>query len=132
MPLKKWAQDKVLQAALDVQEQRMRLATQVVVAEVKRSINRGNASGKNPSAPGEPPKKVSARLFNSIFARVKRTKTEVIGEVGSNVEYARALELGFTGTDSAGRARDLKPRPYLRPAFIKTFEKVKRILGVKK
>lgn len=37
--------------------------------------------------------------------------------VGSNLVYARRIELGFSGTDSLGRAFDQPPQPYLRPAF---------------
>lgn len=76
--------------------------------EVKRSINVGNPTGREPSAPGEPPRKVSTRLFQSIAKAVVRTPREVIGAYGSNVEYAIYLELG---------TKRMLPRPYLRPAL---------------
>lgn len=34
----------------------------------------------------------------------------------ADVVYARRMELGFTGTDAAGRTINAKPRPWLRPA----------------
>ena len=46
------------------------------------------------------------------------------GVVGTNVEYARRLELGFVGTDSLGRTYNQKPRPHIIPAF----EKHKKII----
>ena len=121
----------MIDAALNESEKRMRQATQVVVGNVKRLINRGNPKGDNPSKPGEPPKKVTARLFNSITDEVIRTEDQVIGAVGTNVEYARRLELGFTGTDAAGRIVDQEPRPYLRPGLEMSNGKVKKILGAK-
>lgn len=127
-----WQPRIVIDAALKESEVRMRQATQVVVGNVKRLINRGNPTGKNPSKPGEPPKKVTARLFNSITDEVIRTEDQVIGAVGTNVEYGRRLELGFTGTDSAGRIVDQEPRPYLRPGLSMSQGKVAKILGAKK
>lgn len=41
------------------------------------------------------------------------------GVVGTNVEYARRLELGFVGQDSLGRTINQKPRPHMIPAFEK-------------
>lgn len=119
----KWQADKVIEAAMKKEEARMQTAVVYVQGQVKASINRGNRDGKNPSAPGEPPKKVSARLFNSIFTQVARLKNEVLGIVGSNAAYARALELG---------TKNMKPRPYLRPALLNNITKVRAILGAKK
>jgi len=42
---------------------------------------------------------------------------EFVGAIGTNVEYARRLELGFVGTDSLGRTYNQKPRPHLIPAY---------------
>lgn len=41
------------------------------------------------------------------------------GVVGTNVEYARRLELGFVGKDSLGRTINQKPRPHIIPAYEK-------------
>jgi hypothetical protein len=44
------------------------------------------------------------------------SKTSITVLVGTNVEYARRLELGFAGTDALGRTYNQPARPYLRPA----------------
>jgi len=44
-----------------------------------------------------------------------RDRAEVL--VGTNVEYARRQEFGFSGADSRGRIFNQVPRPYLRPAL---------------
>lgn len=45
------------------------------------------------------------------------TKTSAQVLVGTNVEYARRLELGFTRADSLGRVYNQPARPYLRPSL---------------
>lgn len=131
MPVTKWYGEKIVEAALDVEEKRMEKAGEVVVGNVKRLLNRGNPTGKNPSAPGEPPRKVTARLFMSITKKIIRTKTDITCWVGTNVKYAQRLEKGFVGKDSAGRTIDQKPRPFLVPGLANSMAAVKRILGAK-
>lgn len=98
--------------------QRMELAGVYLQGEVRKKINRGNAGGHSPSAPGEPPKKVSAQLFDSIaVSPVHFDGTTLRVLVGSNKVYARRLELGFYGTDSLGRNYQQEPRPFLRPTL---------------
>lgn len=97
--------------------------------EVQRLINRGNADGSDPSAPGEPPKKVTGRLFQSIATDKRESPLEVTGVVGTNVEYARRLEYGFSGTDAAGRMVDQAPRPFLRPALAEGMPVIGRLLA---
>lgn len=58
---------------------------------------------------------VTTRLRGSITHEVE----ELAGRVGSNVIYARRVELGFVGVDSLGRKYNQKPRPYLRTALEK-------------
>lgn len=43
--------------------------------------------------------------------------TTVLIPVGTNVAYARRLELGFAGADSLGRTFNQPAQPYLRPAI---------------
>lgn len=126
-----WHADKVEAAALKEQERRMALAVEYVRGMVRRKINRGNRRGNNPSLPGEPPKKVSGDLFRSIATKVARGtgRFAVYGVVGSNLPYARRLELGFVGMDKAGRRYDQQPRPYLRPSIAENRDAIKRILG---
>lgn len=77
----------------------------------------GRLVGLDPSKPGEPPHVLSGRLRQSITHQVEVGSNYVRGRVGTNVEYARRLELGFTGTDAAGRNVNQAPRPFLRPTL---------------
>lgn len=99
--------------------------------QAKRSINRGNVGGKNPSREGEAPKKVSTRLFFSVAKAVWIDGRTIYGAVGTNVIYGRRLELGFVGVDSLGRKISQGPRPWLRPALINNAGAVRRILGIR-
>jgi len=96
------------------------------------------------SAPGEPPAVDTGRLRASISSNwtgsgmakgkvespaeaddgVGQPAKELTGVVGSNVEYARRLELGFVGADSLGRIYNQLPRPYLRPALHKNEKEI--------
>jgi len=58
---------------------------------------------------------VTSRLRNSITNEVEET----VGRVGTNVEYARRVEMGFVGADALGRIYNQSPKPYLRPALEK-------------
>lgn len=129
--IQQWDSKKIVDSSLTVMEKRMRVATVFVQGEVKLAINVGNRKGKNPSAPGEPPRKVSGRLFNSIFAKVIRVINMVYGVVGTNVKYGRRLELGFVGRDAKGRNYHQAPRPFLVPAVRHNLQQIKDILGGK-
>lgn len=75
-------------------------------AEVKAAINRGlRVAGLNianqmkQNADGRPgPKVQTGRLRSSIHAVADNAKMEIT--IGSNVEYAPRIELGFSGTES--------------------------------
>lgn len=97
--------------------QRMKLATVYLQGEVRKSINVGNRDGHNPSAPGEPPHKVTGRLQQSIVTAVVSSGDEIMGVIGTNLDYARRLELGFVGTDSRGHNIHQAPHPFLRRAL---------------
>lgn len=99
------------------------------------------------SAPGQPPAVDTGRLRASISSNwtgsgmakgkvkspaeaddgVGQPTKELTGVVGTNVEYARRLELGFVGTDSLGRIYNQLPRPYLRTALEKNRKEIKNI-----
>jgi len=99
------------------------------------------------SAPGQPPAVDTGRLRASISSNwtgsgmakgkvkspaeaddgVGQPTKELTGVVGSNVVYARRLELGFVGTDSLGRKYNQAPRPYLRTALEKNRKEIKNI-----
>lgn len=46
-----------------------------------------------------------------------KKKENVTIVAGTNVEYARRVEFGFSGADKKGRVYSQKEKPYLRPAF---------------
>lgn len=136
-------------------ERNMDAATLWLKGQVQRSINRGNADGSNPSAAGEPPKKVSGRLFQSIATAKEVSPSEIVGKVGANVEYAKRLEFGFEGTEQVGahqrtisqvfgrpldapmtidvsaheRSASTKARPFLRPALADNLAKIGKIIS---
>lgn len=124
-----WEGDKVTKDLHDRMEKNMRLAVAFLQGEVRKSINRGNPTGFDPSRQGEPPKRVTGRLFNSIATRVQSAKRKITGAIGTNVSYARRLELGFTGTDSKGRNVRQRARPFLRPAIRNNVRALRRILS---
>lgn len=68
-------------------ESGMKGAVQMVVAQAKR-----NASGR----PG--PNVDTGRLRSSITGEVRRSGAELVGVVGTNVQYAPVLEFGFSGS----------------------------------
>ncbi len=106
----------------------LRVAGLFLQGEIRKSINRGNPTGDDPSAPGEAPKKVSAQLFDSIAVTepyVDGTVLRIV--VGTNKVYARRLEFGFFGTDSLGRNVHQEARPFLRPGLYNNTSTIARI-----
>lgn len=76
-------------------------------------IQKGSRSGiayKNhqASAPGEYPKTDTGNLVSKIFFRID--KNELVGEVGTALDYGVYLELGTSR---------MSPRPWLQPSFNK-------------
>ncbi len=123
----KWDSKRVVKRVASHIEKNMAAAMLILQGEVQRKLSVGQPvirSGKslrglNPSAEGEPPHLLTGRLRTSITHSVSGSvlSGEIIGRVGSNVPYARRLELGFSGTDSKGRNINQGARPYLRPAL---------------
>lgn len=72
--------------------------------------------GPRPSAPGEPPHTQTRRLWQSITHEVKGQ----VLRVGTNVKYARYLELGTERMPGG--------RPFLRPALDRARNDIVRIL----
>lgn len=112
----KWNLDAPLRDTERQFEQGLQAATAYLAGRVQRAINRGNRDGRNPSRPGEPPKKVTGNLFKSVTFEVVTTASRrvIIGRVGTNVVYGRYLELGTQGRN--GRP-GMAPRPFLRPTL---------------
>jgi hypothetical protein len=133
----KWRQEAFVQFMMDGFEKRVGLTVEYVRGEVVELLNRtqplasgkdGRRRGLNPSKPGKPPKRVEGRLIQSIAAKVVRTRRKIRGFVGTNVVYARRLELGFFDLDSLGRLIQQAARPFLRPAVIDNKETIRRLL----
>ena len=59
----------------------------------------------------------TGRLRSSITHELGMDARGLYARVGSNVVYARRIELGFRGYDRLGRYYDQRPRPYLRSAL---------------
>ena len=74
------------------------------------------------SAPGEPPAVMTGELRQSVETSVEGEGRDVIGYVGSNCKHAKPLEYG---------TMNMLPRPWLRPSFEKSLERVKSILSRK-
>lgn len=106
-----------------------------MVNYVKTNFGPSNQRGLSPSGPGQPPNIGSGTLRNAITFTVKREGRDVVGIFGvmkgPASSYAAALEHGFVGTDSAGRNRNLAPRPFLTPAYRKNKARIVRILSGK-
>jgi HK97 gp10 family phage protein len=67
------------------------------------------------SEPGEPPKIKTGRLRASITHRIIYEDAQVVGEVGTNVEYGIYLEYGTS---------KMAPRPFLGPALDENAEEI--------
>lgn len=85
---------------------------------MKTSLRIGNKFGNRPSRPGEPPRRRTGRLSGSIAHEVN--KGELVARVGTNVLYAKFLELG---------TRRMSARPFIRPALQRERFALGRILG---
>jgi hypothetical protein len=108
--------------------QRMTTIVIKMVAFVKTSFGPSNMDGTNPSEPGQPPNIGTGTLRNNIGFSISGTSDEVVGVYGvlkgPASDYALRLELGFYGTDGAGRTYSMEARPYLKPAFNKNKQNI--------
>jgi len=80
---------------------------QRVSQEAKRLVSRPNPTGASPSAPGEPPKRVTGALLDSIDYQVEPGRDQVAVYVGAAVQHALYLEFGTS---------KMAARPFMRPA----------------
>jgi hypothetical protein len=82
----------------------------------RRAINVEGAAKRNATdRPG--PRVQTGRLRASITHQMGRDGQGLFAQIGSDVEYARRIELGFEGVDALGREYHQPPFPYLRPAL---------------
>lgn len=111
-------------------ENAMDQAAQYVVGFVKESINRSQPVrktrtgwvGLDPSAPGEPPKKLSVTLQPSISHEMRSEPGAVVARIGTNVPYAKHLELGTS---------KMKPRPFLVPGLNNSLDTAKATIAAR-
>lgn len=118
-----------MRRAGDRLEKNMAVTTIFVRDKVKRKLNRGQPTrtfrsgsiiGLDPSRPGEPPKKITGQLQNSIRTKVIRSKRAIIGLVGTNLKKGRWLEFGTS---------KMKPRPFLRSTVSENRRKIGRVVA---
>lgn len=76
--------------------------------------------GEEPSLPGEPPKKIRGDLQRSIAYEMSSDRKSV--KVGSNLDYARYLELGTS---------KMEARPFIRSTLDEERDKINNILAGK-
>lgn len=121
----KWHGDEFVLQIERGMASRLKLAGAVVVGETKRLlgvqgrpsvVSQKKGTSITHSAPGEPPRWQTKTLRQSI-TQESVSKTEE--RVGTNVEYAKWLELGTSR---------MAKRPYLRPALAKSRNKIIKLL----
>jgi len=85
---------------------------------VKVLISRPNPLGEAPSAPGEPPARVSGELMDSVGYEAEMTGKGAAVRVWASAPYALALEYG---------TRRMAARPFLRPSLAEMEPLIARI-----
>lgn len=138
MTIVSWTPENVVAATVQQLERGMTRSMLTVHATAVKKLSIGQAVtrtksgrlvGLGPSTPPDPPHVLTGRLRQSIAWEVTVEPNAVVGRVGTNVVYARRLELGFVGTDAAGRNINQAPRPYLRPSLEENRAEIIRLLG---
>lgn len=109
---KKWNGPQIVAKVGDIMEKRLRRAAEFLVGQIRKALNQPYPPA---SRPGQPPHKRTGILASSIAYEIHRAGDRITATVGSHVAYARRLELGFVGTDAAGRNYNQAPRPFIRP-----------------
>ncbi len=100
-----------LAARLDRLADHVELAVQSAVAESADDLRREarallDVTGAGePSAPGEPPRRQTGQLRDSL--RVEIARNRLSATVGTDLDYGAHLEFG---------TQDMAPRPWLQPA----------------
>lgn len=99
----------------------------LVAGDIKDSMlgQRGPAAGRYVSPEGEPPAIQTARLVGSITHELIPDGVRI----GTNVEYAKRLELGYIGTDAKGRHIQQGPRPFMLPALVRNRNRIAKELA---
>lgn len=110
-------------------KQRMLKAAIFLEGKVKQALSRGNASGLDPSQPGEPPKVQSGVLRASISNHVSTSATGIIASIGVTrgpaSVYGARWELSKKKSQKTG---EVETRPYLAPTLEKYKGTIYRII----
>jgi len=127
---------EVIRAMEQAASKKMAEATQAVRTETLNTLS-GSRSGRTYYVPGthkeytassdlttpaEPPAQATGRLRQSVKTSIEGQGLNIIGKVGTDLEYGKVLEYGTYDNRIA-------PRPWLRISFEKAESKVKGILG---
>ncbi len=109
----KWNTQAVMSKVGDETERNMAKALRVAVNRCKQLISRGNITGKNPSLPGEPPKRQTGTLRSSIDSAIVREDDKVKGYLGVRQGPTGEGESNYGFILEVGTSK-MKPRPFLR------------------
>ncbi len=131
MAILSWNAGTFLTRTADKVERGMRRAGNYVERQAKEMVNRPNIHGDDPSLPGEPPKKVSGEMESHIGFEIVREPLLIRCLIGVSqvIPYACRLELGFVGVDSRGRHYNQAPRPFLRPALLRSRSRIIELIA---
>lgn len=121
---------QTIRAIGEIQEERMLEAIMEWHAGVVEDMLVGDRTGREYRIPGstrtyrasnpfEPPASPTGRLRSSYRFRTYETPRELVGEVGSPLDYAEYLERG---------TRRMAPRPHLLPAYYSRESNIKDAL----
>lgn len=117
MTLSDWEGDKLIKLMEQTVDTKMQVVGKLLVNELKAElVQHDNSAGTDPSAPGEPPAKVSGTLSGSVTSNYD-PKTQTL-KVGTPKMYGKWLEEG---------TRFMAMRPWLRPIFRKNKAKIGKI-----
>jgi len=115
----KWYGDEVMGDIEHKLLQRLKRAAGEWRRTAVKRMGRANGDGRNPSAPGEFPKRVTGNLRRNINQVVIRRN--MVAQVGTNVKYGRHLQQG------APKIR-LDARPWVTLTNNLTRSKILRIM----
>jgi len=115
-------------------EKRMESVVVRIVGYVISHFGPSNLGGNNPSTPGSAPNVGIGTLRNNISYKVIKDGDVVVGmygvQKGPASDYGSRLEMGFVGTDKAGRNINQLPRPFLAPAYKKNMHNIIKWLTI--
>lgn len=123
---------EVMHSIEQTASKRMLEAVQAVRTQTLETLS-GNRSGRTyrvpgtsryytASAPGQPPAQATGQLRQSVKTAIEGEGRKIIGMVGTDLPYGKMLEFG---------TRKMAARPWLRPSWEKSLDKIKSILSRK-